>query len=60
MSAAQATRREGKKLVPGCGDGLYIHLRWDTRPKFVLTVSRSTVGSIAYLGPHSVYYDGFC
>jgi hypothetical protein len=60
MSAAQAARREGKKLVLGCGEGLYIHLRWDNRHQFVLGVSRGKVRSIAYLGPHSVYYDGFC
>jgi len=60
MKAAQAVRREGERLVPGCGDGLYIHLRWDVRHQFVLTVLRGTVRSIAYLGPNSVYYDGFC
>jgi hypothetical protein len=60
MSGAQAARREGKRPVPGCGDALYIHLRWDARHRFMLTVTHSRVHSIAYLGPHSVYSDGLC
>jgi len=60
MSASEAAHREGRTLVPGCGDGLYVHLRWDAHHKFVLTVLRGTVNTIAYLGPHSVYYDGLC
>jgi hypothetical protein len=60
MSGAQAARREGKKLVPGCGDPLYIHLRWDAHHQFVLTVAHGKVHSVGYLGPHSVYYEGLC
>jgi hypothetical protein len=60
MNGAQAARGEGKRLVPGCGDALYIHLRWDARHRLVLTVTRGRVHSIAYLGPHSVYSDGLC
>lgn len=60
MRAAVAARREGSKLVGGCGDGLYIHLRWDDHHRFVLGVRHGRVDSIAYLGPHSVFYDGLC
>jgi hypothetical protein len=60
MSATIATRREGRQLLPGCGDDLYLHLRWNTQHAFVLTVSRGRVTGITYLGPHSVYYDGLC
>jgi hypothetical protein len=60
MRAAAAAAREGKKLEPGCGPGLYLHLRWDRGHTFVLTIWHGTVDRIVYLGPHSVYYDGLC
>ena len=60
MSGRAAADREGKRLVPGCGDGTYLHLRWDFRHRFVLTVWKGRVESMVYLGPHSVYYDGLC
>jgi hypothetical protein len=60
MSGREAAQREGKRLVPGCGDGLYVHLRWDAGHQFVPTVWHGMVDGIAYLGPHSVYYDGLC
>jgi hypothetical protein len=60
MSAALVARREGSKPVPGCGSGLYIHVRWDARYTYVLTVSQGSVDGIVVLGPHSVYYDGLC
>ena len=60
MSAAQAARLEGKRLVPGCGDGLYVHVRWDRHHAFVLTASHGRINGIAYLGPHSVFYEGLC
>ncbi len=55
-----AARREQKKLVPGCGDGLYLHLRWNVGHIFVLTVWHGKVDYFIYQGPHSVYYDGLC
>jgi hypothetical protein len=60
LSAAVAARREGRRPVSGCGDRLYIHVRWDDHHQFALTVSHGRVDSIAYLGPHSVFYEGFC
>lgn len=60
MAAAVAARREGSKLVPGCGTGLYVHVRWDAQHTYVLTVSRGRIDGIAFLGPHSVFHDGLC
>jgi hypothetical protein len=60
MSTARAARLEGRKFGPGCGDGLYLHVRWDLRHAFVLTADRGRVDGILYLGPHSVYYEGLC
>jgi hypothetical protein len=60
MKAAEAARRERARPVPGCGDGLYIHVRWDARHIFVLTVSRGRVDGLLYLGPHSIFYEGLC
>jgi hypothetical protein len=60
MRGAEAARREGTRLVPGCGSGLYLHLRWDAHHTFVLTVWHGKVDGIVYLGPHSIYYDGLC
>ena len=60
MRAAAAARRERTRLVPGCGTGPYIHVRWDLHHAFVLTAWGGKVDQIIYLGPHSVYYDGLC
>jgi len=60
MSASRAASREQRELVPGCGEGLFIHIRWDARHAYVLTVARGKVNGITYLGPHSVYYEGLC
>jgi hypothetical protein len=60
MAASAAARREVRQFLPGCGDGLYLHLRWDGQHVFVLTASRGRVTGITYLGPHSAYYDGLC
>jgi hypothetical protein len=60
MRAAAAAHRERTRLVPGCGTGPYIHVRWDSQHAFVLTAWGGKVDQIIYLGPHSVYYDGLC
>jgi hypothetical protein len=60
MSSAAAARHEGKRLVPGCGDGLYLHIRWDAQHAYVLTAWHGKIDTLVYLGPHSVYYDGLC
>jgi hypothetical protein len=60
MAVSVVARREARQLLPGCGDGLYLHLRWDGQHVFVLTASGGRVTGITYLGPHSVYYDGLC
>ena len=60
MKAAEAARRERAKPVPGCGDGLYIHLRSGQHGTFVLTVSHGRVDGLLYLGPHSIFYEGLC
>jgi hypothetical protein len=60
MRATEAARRERAKIVPGCGDGLYIHVGREAHHIFVLTVSHGRVDGISYLGPHSIYYEGLC
>ncbi len=60
MSAAAAASREHKRIDPACGFDHEIRLRSDRTHLFVLAVSGKTVYAIAYLGPHSVYYDGLC
>jgi hypothetical protein len=60
MPAARAARLEGRKIVPGCGEGKYIHLRWDERHIFVLGVFDKRVSAIAYQGPHTLAYEGLC
>ena len=60
MTRAEAVRREGTRVRPGCGTGGYIYLRSDARRSFVLNVWGGRVRSMIYLGPHSVYYDGLC
>ena len=60
MKAREAARRERAKLVPGCGNGLYIHVGREAHHIFVLTVSNGRVDGLSYLGPHSIYYEGLC
>jgi len=60
MRAAEAARREGKKLAPGCGTGPYIDLRLDRHHTVTLAAWGGKVREIIYLGPHSVYYEGLC
>jgi hypothetical protein len=60
MTVAQAERLEAKRFGPGCGDGLYLHVRFDRSHIFVLTGDHGRVDGITYLGPHSVYYEGLC
>jgi len=60
MRAARAAELEGGKVVPGCGEGRYIHLRWDEHHIFVLGVFAGKVSSIVYLGPHTLSYEGLC
>ena len=60
MRVTDAARRQGKKFGPGCGSGLYLHLRWDARHIFVLTARRGKVDGFIFEGPHSVYYEGLC
>jgi hypothetical protein len=59
MPAKKAAEIEGKKIGPGCS-GDQVHIRWDDRHAYVLIMWKGRVDSIAYLGPHSTYYDGFC
>jgi hypothetical protein len=60
MSAMRAARIERRKLLPGCGFPRYLYLRSDHDRVFVLAIWHGRVNSIAYLGPHTVYYDGLC
>jgi hypothetical protein len=60
MKATEAARRERAKIVPGCGDGLYIHVGREAHHIFVLTVSHGRVDGVSYLGPHSIFYEGLC
>lgn len=60
MPAGRAAEREGRKIVGGCGEGHYIHLRFDDRHIFVLGVFAGKVSSIVYLGPHTLSYEGLC
>ncbi len=60
MLASRAAALERREIVPGCGDGLYIHIRWDAQHAYVLTITRGRVTGITYQGPYSVYYDGLC
>ena len=60
MPAARAARLEGRKIVPGCGEGKYIHLRMDERHTFVLGVFDKRVFAIVYQGPHTLAYEGLC
>jgi hypothetical protein len=60
MSAAQAARLERKPLVPGCSSAKVLHVRWDNAVQFVVSTLRGRVSILAYLGPHSTYYEAFC
>jgi hypothetical protein len=60
MTAERAARLEGRKPHPGCGFPRYIYLRSPDKELFVLAIWKGKVHSIAYLGPHSIYYDGLC
>lgn len=60
MSATEAAAAERRKIVGGCGEGHYIHLRWDERHMFVLGIFKRKVSLIAYLGPHTLSYEGLC
>jgi hypothetical protein len=60
MRAKRAAAREGRKIVGGCGEGHYIHLRFDDQHVFVLGVFAGKVSSIVYQGPHTLSYEGLC
>jgi hypothetical protein len=60
MTRTEAARREHLRWRPGCGSGLYLYLRKDRGHQFVLHAERDRVDAIAYLGPHSTFYEGFC
>jgi len=60
MSAARAATLERRKIVGACGEGHAIHLRWDEHHIFVLAVFAKKVSLIAYLGPHTLSYEGLC
>jgi hypothetical protein len=60
MSARRAAAAERREIVGGCGEGHYIHLRWDQHHMFVLGVFDAKVSLIAYLGPHTLSYEGLC
>lgn len=59
-SANRAAGAERRKIVGGCGEGHYFHLRWDEHHIFVLGVFEQKVSLIAYLGPHTLSYEGLC
>ena len=60
MSATRAAAAERRKVVGACGEGHAIHLRWDEHHIFVLGVFAGRVSMIAYLGPHTLSYEGLC
>jgi len=60
MPAARAAKLERRKIVGGCAEGHYIHLRMDEHHIFVLGVFAGKVSSIVYLGPHTLSYEGLC
>jgi hypothetical protein len=60
MSATRAAAAERRNIVGGCGEGRVIHLRWDEHHTFVLGVFAGKVSLIAYLGPHTLSYEGLC
>jgi hypothetical protein len=59
MPMAEAAAREGARIHPGCS-GDQVDIRADEKHSYVLIMWRGKVDSIAYLGPHSTYYDGLC
>lgn len=60
MTAAHAAATEHRKIVPDCGEGHAIHLRWDDHHLFVLQIFAKKVSLITYLGPHTLSYEGLC
>jgi hypothetical protein len=60
MSATRAAAAERRKIVGACGEGHAIHLRWDEHHIFVLGVFAGRVSLIAYLGSHTLSYEGLC
>jgi hypothetical protein len=60
MSAQRAAAAERRKIGGACGEGHAIHLRWDDHHIFVLGVFAGRVSLIAYLGPHTLSYEGLC
>jgi hypothetical protein len=60
MPAERATARERRKIVGGCGEGHFIHQRWDEHHIFALEVFQGKVSLITYLGPHTLSYEGLC
>jgi hypothetical protein len=60
MSSARAAKLEGNPVVPGCGSGKSIHVRWDETHQFALAVLGGRVTILAYIGPHSTYDEPFC
>jgi len=59
MTSAQASKLERKQVVPGCGSGKAIHVRWDKTHALVLAVLGGRVTILTYIGPHSTYYEPF-
>jgi hypothetical protein len=60
MSATRVASAERRKIVGACGEEHAIHLRWDEHHIFVLGVFARRVSLIAYLGPHTLSYEGLC
>jgi hypothetical protein len=60
MSAPRAAAAERRRIVGACGEGHAIHLRWDEHHIFVLGVFVRRVSLMAYLGPHTLSYEGLC
>lgn len=60
MAAAQAAKLERKPLVPSCASAKVIHVRWDNTHAFVVSTLNRRVSIIAYIGPHTTYYEPFC
>jgi hypothetical protein len=60
VSAARAAAAEHRKLAGACDEGHIIRLRLDEHHIFVLAVFAKKVSLIAYLGPHTLSYEGLC
>jgi len=59
LTSTQAAKLEGKPIVPSCGSGKTIHVRWDETHQFALEVLRGRVTILVYVGPHTTYYEPF-